>query len=140
MPRADVSQIKRGAPLRFLVVGAANTLLGLLVIYTCKWLFRLDDVTSNVIGYLIALANSFFLNRAWTFANTGPVLPAMVRFAGVFIVAYLVNLATVLLAIDLLQVNSYLAQACGIAPYTVVSYLGSRYFAFRSHPARTRSP
>lgn len=126
-----MSEVRRGAPLRFLVVGAANTLVGLLVIYTCKWLFRLDDVTSNAIGYLIALANSFFLNRAWTFANTGPVLPAMVRFMGVFGVAYLVNLATVMTAIELLHVNAYLAQACGIAPYTVVSYLGSRYFAFR---------
>jgi putative flippase GtrA len=134
-----VSEVKRGAPLRFLVVGAANTLVGLLVIYTCKWLFRLDDVTSNVIGYMIALANSFFLNRAWTFANAGPVLPAMVRFLGVFVVAYLVNLATVMVAIDHLQVNAYLAQACGIAPYTVVSYLGSRYFAFRTHPAPARA-
>ena len=133
-----MGDVKRGAPLRFLVVGAANTLVGLMVIYACKWLFRLDDVTSNVIGYLIALANSFFLNRAWTFTNTGPVLPAMIRFLGVFVIAYLVNLATVMLAIDLLRVNAYLAQACGIAPYTIVSYLGSRYFAFRTHPAPAR--
>lgn len=123
---------RRGAPFRFLAVGVLNTLVGLLVIYGCKWLLGWGDVPANAVGYAVALANSFFLNRAWTFSDTGAVLPALLRFLIVFVLAYLLNLLTVLLAIDRLGVNSYVAQAIGIAPYTAFSYLGSRYFAFRS--------
>jgi len=63
------------------------------------------------------------------------VLPAAVRFVIVFLIAYFLNLVTVLAAIHVFAVNSYLAQAIGIAPYTVFFYLGSKYFAFRSAPA-----
>ena len=50
---------------------------------------------------------------------------------------YLLNLATVLAAIRSLGVNSYLAHAIGVVPYTVFFFLGSRHFAFRSETARS---
>jgi len=127
-----VNQVKSGAPLRFLVVGAVNTLIGLFVIYICKWFFGLGDVTANVVGYITALTNSFYLNRAWTFGSSTPVLPALARFMVIFVLAYLVNLVTVLAAIEFMGLNSYLAQAIGIAPYTTFFYFGSRYFAFKA--------
>jgi putative flippase GtrA len=125
-----------GVPLRFVVVGIANTLIGLLAIYLCKWLFGFRDALANFSGYMIGLAVSFFLNRGWTFRHSGAVLPALARFLVIFAVAYLLNLATVLIAIHSFGVNSYVAQAIGIAPYTVFFYLGSRHFAFRPAPAR----
>jgi putative flippase GtrA len=128
-------QQKLGAPLKFVVVGIANTLIGLLAIYFCKWLLGFGDALANICGYMIGLAVSFLLNRGWTFRHSGAVLPALVRFVVIFALAYLLNLATVLIAIHSFGVNSYLAQAIGIAPYTVFFYLGSRYFAFRAASA-----
>ena len=119
------------APIKFAVVGVANTLTGLSLIYLCKWQLGFGDVTANSCGYSIGLALSFILNRRWTFRHSGPVLPALVRFLAIFILAYLSNLATVLVAIKSLGVNSYIAQAGGILPYTVIFFFGSRYFAFR---------
>lgn len=112
------------------MVGVLNTLVGLLVIYGCKWIWGLGDAPANAIGYLVALANSFYLNRTWTFASHGAVLPAMLRFLIVFLLAYLVNLLVVLAMVHQLGVNGYLAQAVGIGPYTVLSYLGSRHYVF----------
>jgi putative flippase GtrA len=119
-------------PLRFALVGVANTLIGLFAIYFCKWALGLGDATANVCGYVVGLAASFTFNRGWTFGHTGAVLPALMRFLLIFGLAYLLNLATVLVAIRWFNVNSYLAHAIGIVPYTVFFYLGSRYFAFRS--------
>lgn len=121
-----------GAPLKFLVVGVANTLVGLAVIYLCKWLFVFGDVLANVCGYAVGLAVSFALNRNWTFRHRGRVNQALVRFLAVFVVAYVCNLVVVLALIRHWGVNAYLAQALGIVPYTLVSYLGSRYFAFKA--------
>jgi hypothetical protein len=48
----------------------------------------------------------------------------------VFCVAYLANLATVMILIGTFAVNSYLAQAIATAPYTALFYLGSRFLVF----------
>lgn len=118
------------ALIKFVVVGVANTLVGLFLIYLGKWVLGFGDVVANTCGYSIGLALGFILNRRWTFRHSGPVIPALVRFSAIFILAYLGNLVTVLVAINSLAMNSYLAQASGILPYTVISFLGSRYVAF----------
>ena len=126
-----MNPIKFGTPLRFLIVGATNTLICMGLIYVCKWFFGFGDASANFIGYVIGLGNSFLLNRIWTFGHAGPVLPTLGRFLLVFAVAYLLNLATVLGAIRLTGVNAYAAHLIGIAPYTLFFYFGSRHFAFR---------
>ena len=116
---------------RYLIVGVGNTLVGLSVIYACKWLLDMGDIAANITGYAIGLTFSFLINRRWTFEHVGPFLPAAARFIIVIMVAYSSNLFVVLFSIDVLHINSYLAHAIGIGPYLVIGYLGSRYFAFR---------
>ena len=121
-------------PGRFLSVGVANTVVGLLVIYAAKWLLRLGDVAANALGYAVGLGLSFALNSRWTFAYQGPYLPALAKFAVVVAVAYAMNLLTVLGAIRFFDVNAYIAQALGIVPYTLTTFLASKYLVFRRRP------
>lgn len=116
---------------RFLSVGVVNMLVGLLVIYACKWFFHAGDVLANAIGYGVGLCTSFALNSRWTFGYRGPQLPALVKFLVVAAVAYGMNLAAVLLAIHWAGLNGYLAQALGIPPYTLTTYLLSKFVVFR---------
>jgi putative flippase GtrA len=115
---------------KFLLVGLSNTLVGVGVIYLAKWWAGIDDITSNALGYGVGLAMSFALNKAWTFQFGGDSRVALARFLLVFVAAYLANLGTVLLFARTLEVNGYLAQLAGVLPYTLISYLGSRHFAF----------
>jgi putative flippase GtrA len=135
--RSQMIRQELRAPIKFDVVGVANTLVGLSSIYLCKWQLSFGDVMANACGYLSGLVLSFFLNRRWTFRHSGPVIPALARFVAIFILAYLGNLMTVLFAINYLDINGYLSQASGILPYTVIFFLGSRYVAFR--PAAVRA-
>jgi putative flippase GtrA len=123
--------------LKFLAVGIANTLAGLAVIYGAKWLFRLGDITANAAGYAVGLALSFLLNKHWTFRFGGDSRMAAFRFLGAFILAYSVNLMTVLTCIRLLGMDGYLAQAIGVIPYTVSFYALSKGFVFRRPGAGT---
>jgi putative flippase GtrA len=93
------------------------------------------DGLANIIGYICGLAISFTLNRTWTFRHSGALATALARFLLVFLIAYLFNLVTVLLAIHALRLNPYLAHAIGVVPYTLVLFLGSQYFAFRAQSA-----
>lgn len=119
---------------RFLSVGVLNMVGGLLVIYACKWLFHAGDVAANAIGYGAGLVSGFALNSRWTFAYRGPQLPALVKYLLVALVAYGMNLLTVLILIQQFELNSYLAQALGIPPYTLTTYLASKFIVFRFQP------
>lgn len=117
--------------LRFLLVGVINTCVGLGVIYACKYFADLGDASANAIGYCVGLTVSFTLNSRFTFNYRGSVLPAMLRFFGVFLVAYAANLAVVMLAINALSINGYVAQAFGVPVYTLTFYMGSKLLVFR---------
>jgi putative flippase GtrA len=122
-------------PLRFGIVGLLNTVLGLAVILAAKALLGLGDFAANLSGYGLGLMCSFLLNRSWTFRHDGRAFAAFWRFGVAFAVAYGLNLATVFGLRDAIGVNSYLAQACGVAPYTISFYLMSAYYVFPAQQA-----
>lgn len=132
MPRLPLSL------LRFLLVGVANTMVGMGTIFICLQL-GMHDVAANAVGYGLGLLFSFFGNRAWTFRHNGPVWPAAWRFGVVFAFAYAANLLTTLAALQLLGTGSFLAQLAGMPPYTVLFYLGSRFLVFK-RPVPAASP
>ncbi len=127
-----------GSAIRFAIVGCVNTLFGLMMIYVAKWI-GVGDVCANLFGYCCGIVLSFKLNALWTFRYSGRQLPVFFSFLVVLLVAYLLNLATVLVAIRILGIDSYLSQAMGIIPYTLVSYIGSRFLVF-NHVERSQEP
>lgn len=119
---------------KFLSVGIVNTATGLLIIYAAKWFLQMGDVAANACGYSIGLLISFALNSRWTFAYTGPQLHALAKFLLVALIAYAINLLTVVVAIRFFELNSYVAQAIGVPPYTLTSFFLSKYLVFRNKP------
>ena len=104
------------------------------IICGCKYFLDMNDVLANILGDAVGLTVSFALNSTWTFEYHGPKLSAAVRFLVVFLISYLVNLATVVGLIHLAGVNSYVVQAAGMPVYAVCFYLLSRTYAFRPRP------
>jgi putative flippase GtrA len=117
---------------RFLLVGVANTLFGLGTTYAMMYFLRVDAVPANAAGYAVGLLFSFTFNKRWTFSNRDRGAGSLLKFVLVIGAAYIVNLAVVLGAKDLFQVNPYVAQAMGIIPYTILSFLGCRYYVFKN--------
>jgi putative flippase GtrA len=115
---------------RFCLVGLANTAASLTAIFAAKALLGWTDLPANAAGYAIGLTISFFANRRWTFDHRGQPGSAAGRFLLAFAIAYGTNLATVFGLIHLAGVDSYLAQAAGMPPYTLVFFLISRHFVF----------
>lgn len=117
---------------RFLSVGVVNTAIGLLVIYFAKWFLQFGDVAANALGYAIGFLISFTLNSRWTFTYRGPLTIAFAKFMLVVLVAYGMNLLMVISSINILGLNSYLAQTLGVPIYTATTYVASKYLVFRS--------
>src|SRR5215510_5075806 len=112
----------------FCLVGAANTLFGLAIIFALKYWGGMHDGWANTCGYAAGMTLSFILNKTLTFSHSGDMPRSALRFVLVQAVAYLLNLGTVVLLIAA-GVNSYLAQSAGILPYTAAGFLGAKYFA-----------
>jgi putative flippase GtrA len=118
--------------IKYLLVGVANTLVGLGTIYLAMYFLRLEIVQANALGYSVGILLSFALNKAWTFSSNDHIIYSFLRYLVVLAVAYIANLATVLFSNSHFGLNPYIAQALGIIPYTAIGFLGSRYFAFRT--------
>jgi len=115
---------------RFGIVGLANTAFGLTMIFCAKFA-GFGDISSNFFGYCCGIILSFLLNSRWTFRFQGKAVPAFLVFCLILLASYLLNLTAVMIALRVMGINSYLAQAIGIIPYTLASYIGCRFLVFR---------
>lgn len=115
---------------RYLSVGLVNTGVGLGTIYACLYFLKWSDVSANIAGYSLGITIGYVLNRNWTFSDRRSPKQTFLRYILVILVAYIANLTTVLLLREYFELNAYLAHVLGILPYTMIGYLGSRYFAF----------
>lgn len=115
---------------RFALVGVANTAVGMGVIFIAWYFFGFSDLAANLLGYAIGFVCSYGLNRLWTFSDRGPVRRSLWRFALVCAVAYAVNLLVLFSMRSLMGPASFLPHVAGSIAYTIVGYLGSRFFAF----------
>ena len=116
---------------RFGVVGVVNTVLTLAVIYVLHSWMGTAFVYANAIGFAAGFANSFFMNRYWTFSSKGNLFRESILFVLVFFASYLAQLFIVLSLKDFFLVPVALAQIAGMAVYTLTNYLGNRMVTFR---------
>lgn len=68
MPRPALRQL-----LRFGVVGVANTIVCLAILWALRDGYGVAVWLASAIGYAVAIAQSYVLNRSWTFAGGAAV-------------------------------------------------------------------
>jgi putative flippase GtrA len=92
-----------------------------------------DDLPANLTGYVFGLLLSFQLNKTWTFRFSGNKQGWLfIRFIGAFAVAWVVNAVVLRYLLSAVGLNSYLAQVVSMPVYTIVFYLLSASFVFRT--------
>lgn len=117
--------------IRFILVGIVNSGLGYAIIFACMYLAKLSPELSNVIGYMIGLFLSYLLHRGFTFGSKQNPRAEFVRFVFVFLVAYLANLATLIILVRVVDIHAGLSQVIAGAVYVGTSYLLNRIYVFR---------
>lgn len=116
----------------FSLVGLANTVVGVSVIAIAH-LLGASPVLANVFGYGAGLLVSFSLNSRITFQRRMVDRYAFARFLCAFAIAFLANIAIVLVVTDVLQQHGLLASLAGVPLYTFVFYALCEHWVFR-HP------
>lgn len=129
--------------IRYIAVGALNTLLTLAVIYICKDYLHINIWVSNAIGYVAGFINSFIWNKLWVFKSSGSYIKEAFKFIGGFLLCYgLQLLATWLLTVHSplsdgewsifgFIISGYgLSTLIGMVVYTVANFFYNRVVTF----------
>jgi len=112
------------------IVGVSNTVITALVIWIMMKLLGFSDVVSNITGYAVGVLNSFILNRQWTFKSSAGWLGSALRFGGVFIICYLLQLGLLLYLNKTLTIDTYYNQLIAMVFYTVINFVMNKFFTF----------
>ena len=123
---------------RYLLVGAWNTLFGYGV-------FAVLELTlGGDIHYLVLLAvsqalatlNAFAGYRLLVFKVSGTLLRDLARFSVVYVGAFVVNVATLPLLVEVGGIPDLIAQALVVGATVIASFFAHRSFSFRRPGSR----
>jgi len=115
---------------KFTLVGLLNTIIGYGAIVVFMFA-GVGDYGANVLGYLVGLFASFFLNRRFTFRSTAaPRFEETFRFLAAAAFSYGANLAVLIGGRFIVGTDSAIVQAFAVMAYTAVFYPLNRHFVF----------
>jgi putative flippase GtrA len=116
----------------FIIVGIINTSLSFIIILTLIYLSKTPPVFNNIFGYAVGLISSYLLNKFFTFKSQEKSHKEIIKFIFIFLIAYAINLISLIFLIRLLEVNELTAQILSGFIYTFISYFLNKHFVFKN--------
>ena len=110
---------------RFIVIGTMNALIMALVVWLMmrEMSFEGDYMVANVTAYIIAQIHNFIWCKYWIF-------PVEKRKNNVW-VAYTAQFLFLILLVEGLDVNEYLAQFLGLFIYGAANFIANKKITFQ---------
>lgn len=125
-------------PVKFLLVGVINTIVGYGVMFGAYNLLHLDYWVSSAANYIIGSICSFLLNKYFTFQARKFSVAELVRFIICILVCYLVGYGIARPVVRFIfqavrpTVQDNLAMLGGSGVFTVLNFFGQKFFVFRN--------
>ncbi|MBG6214166.1 putative flippase GtrA [Cryobacterium sp. CAN_C3] len=142
--RTVIGRLVGDQRVRFLAVGATNTIVGYLVFSAFTlWIFagvHLGYLLSLALSYVVGITLAFVLYRRFVFPVHGHLLRDFARFVSVYLVAIGINAAALPLLVEVAHVPPLIAQLLILVVTTVLSFFGHKKFSFRRSGAEQPLP
>ena len=117
--------------LRFALVGASGYVVNLATFAILVGALGTGHRIGAVGAFVVAVANNFLLNRAWTFVGSvGRAHRQAVRFLLVSVGAFCVSFLVLELLVTVIGVPEVPAQAVAVVVATPFNFLGNRLWTF----------
>ncbi len=120
-------------PVRFVLVGGFNSVFAYLVFAGLQATLKdhVHYLVVLVVSTVIGILEAYLLQRWITFRATGHWWADLARFSSVYAVAFVVNLGTLPLLVEVFNVPVLAAQAVIMVATAVGTYVAHRAFSFR---------
>lgn len=136
-------QEKYVQPLKFLLVGVINTIVGYTVMFSAYNLLHWDYWISSTANYIVGSICSFFLNKHFTFQSRKFSGSEVVRFVLCIVCCYLIGYGVArpfvrfVLQGASVTLQDNLAMLGGSGVFTVLNFFGQKFFVFRKKSEAT---
>lgn len=123
--------------LKFIVVGIANTIFGMAIMFLFYNLFHFNYWVSSASNYIFGSILSYFLNKYFTFQNKSKDKRIIVRFVINITICYLIAYGAAQPVIKALfssfpqGTQDNIAMLSGTILFVGLNYLGQRFWAFK---------
>lgn len=125
--------IKSNTFIKFCLIGVVNGIVGFSIILCLIYLFNINYLISNFLGYIGGIITSFILNKYVNFKSEGRIKMEFLIFIGSFVVAYSVNALVLYSMVELLHQSKLIGLIVASVTYTILFYLSSKFFVFIKH-------
>lgn len=121
---------------RFIVIGTMNALIMALVVWLMmrEMSFEGDYMVANVTAYIIAQIHNFIWCKYWIFPvekRKNNVWKQILFFCSAFGVAYTAQFLFLILLVEGLDVNEYLAHFLGLFIYGAANFIANKKITFQ---------
>ncbi|MDR0908600.1 MAG: GtrA family protein [Spirochaetaceae bacterium] len=123
--------------IKFIIVGAINTLVGSAIMFSLYNLAHLGYWFSSACNYVFTSILSFFLNKYFTFSVKEWSVFMVMAFIANIVIAYLLAygiakpLVTHILQGSAQKIRDNVAMLAGMCLFTGINYIGQRLVVFR---------
>ncbi|WP_455962435.1 GtrA family protein [Bacteroides bouchesdurhonensis] len=121
---------------RFIIIGTMNALIMALVVWLMmeSLSFEGDYLVANITAYVIAQIHNFIWCKYWIFPTEkrkNNIWKQILFFCSAFGVAYTAQFLFLILLVEGLDVNEYLAQFLGLFIYGGVNFVANKKITFK---------
>jgi len=124
---------RKGAAIRFIMVGFLNTAVDFAVFSVLLNWLGLNYLLCQVAGYSMGILNSFIFNKIWTFENQSErshIQLQLTKFIIVNVGTLIASLIGLTILSDYNQLNLYLAKVLVTGVTLIINYVSYAYWVF----------
>lgn len=114
---------------KYIGIGIINTGISFLIIFLF-FNFGVKYEIAYFMGYVIALINSFFMNKKYTFQSTWHWRKEFKIFILIFIIAYSISHIFLYLLVEWLNIKVIISIIISMVIYTLIGYFLNKKIVF----------
>ena len=115
---------------KFTLVGLLNTGIDVAIFFLLTWL-GIAYVAAQIVSYSCGAANSYLLNKVWTFRSCGLSYAEMVRFVVVNLISLGISVVCLAFLHDMAGLTLAVAKGGATACALAANFIGNKLWVFR---------
>ena len=115
----------------FSLIGVLNTLIHYAIFIFLYRIINMNYIVASGVGYFIGMANSYFMNRRWTFLSSNYIPPEFTKFILVNVCSMSTNLIILKVTVTNIGLIPEIGQIVAIIFSIGVNFFGNKYWTFR---------
>ncbi|MDQ2086788.1 GtrA family protein [Herbivorax sp. ANBcel31] len=118
--------------IKFGLVGVSNTFVDVAVFWISINILSINYMIAQVAGYACGIANSFMLNRIWTFRGAKTNTKSqLIKFVTINLISLSTTLIALRILVDYFEIYEMIAKLFVIVISQTVNFLGYKLWVFK---------